>query len=344
MAARGRGSNVRPKNRFVELEAALDDPAYGASRTKYLVDHSKTIIARNGSPDVGFDASVNPYRGCECGCPYCFARPTHEYLGFDAGLDFESIIMVKPNAAALLRAELAKPSWRPQVLGLSGVTDPYQPVETKLQITRNVLKVLAEFRNPVSVITKRATITRDADVLADLARYGAAQVTVSVTTLNIHLARSMEPRASTPPDRLKTIRTLADSCVPVSVNVAPVIPGLNDHEIPAILRSAAEHGATAATMILLRLPHSVKNTFEEWLRRAVPLRADKVMARIRDARGGKLNDPTFGARMRGTGVYADQVRALFRLERKRLGLGSRIQELRTDAFLPPGGVQEPLFT
>lgn len=310
--AHGRGATSNPANRFERLyvvvdeevdEAALDPdgPLAGRVETRYLRDTSRSVITTNTSPDVGFDASLNPYRGCEHGCVYCYARPTHEYLGFSAGLDFESRILVKEDAPELLARELDSPRWRPQVLALSGVTDPYQPVERKLEITRRCLAVLAERRNPVGVVTKSSLVARDADHLAELARHGAAVVAVSVTTLEGELARRMEPRAPHPRERLKAISKLAGAGVPVSVMAAPVVPGLTDHEIPAILEAAAEAGASGAGYVMLRLPGAVAGLVEEWLEARFPDRKEKVLNRVRDLRGGRLNDPRFGSRMKGEG-------------------------------------------
>src|SRR3954452_21901889 len=267
---RGRGALGNPRNRFVSLDVIRDDDAHAlpddevcSPQTKFFRDTTRSIIAYNDSPDVGFDAGINPYRGCEHGCIYCFARPTHEYLDFSLGLDFETKILVKEDAPELLRAELSAKGWRPQTLGFSGVTDPYQPVERKLKLTRRCLEVLAEFRNPVAMITKNHLITRDADLLGELARHGAAMACISVTTLDAELARVMEPRASAPRARLEAIRALADAGVPVGVLVAPVIPGLTDHEMLPIIATAREHGASFAGYVPLRLPFGLKDLFEE---------------------------------------------------------------------------------
>src|SRR5690606_17272479 len=264
-----------------------------------LQDTTRSILAWNDSPDVGFDVGINPYRGCEHACVYCYARPTHEYLGFSAGLDFETRIMVKRQAPGLLEEALAKPSWRPRTIALSGNTDCYQPAERRLRITRRCLEVLAEFRNPVGIITKSYLVARDVDLLAELARHDAAAVVLSITTLRPELQRSMEPRAASPGRRLGAIRVLAAAGVPVGVNVAPVIPGLTDHELPSILEAAREAGASFAGMIVLRLPHGVKELFEEWLGQAVPERKAKVLNRIRALRGGALYDSRFNVRGRG---------------------------------------------
>lgn len=343
---RGRGAAHNPVNRFTRIEVEVD-PAEVTDDdlkrpTTYLDDTSKSVISRNQSPDIGFDASINPYRGCETGCSYCYARPGHEYLGLSAGLDFERIVFVKRRAPELLAAELSKPSWKPQVLALSGVTDPYQVVESKLRITRGILEVLARFRNPVSVITKRATLTRDLDLFEQLHAFRGVMVTFSITSLDPDVQRKMEPRGSTPADRLAAVRVLADLGIPVGVNVAPVIPGLTDHELPAIMEAAAAAGAVSAGMVMLRLPGAVRAVFTEWLGRAFPLRADRVQARIREMRGGELNDPRFGHRMRGEGPYAEQIHTLFRLEKRRLGL-DRKSTLDTSSFRVPGVRQPSLF-
>jgi len=337
LPVRGRGAPGNPANRFESLELeregwTADDPG---PETRLLRDRSRSIITRNRSPDVGFDASVNPYRGCEHGCVYCYARPTHEYLGFSAGLDFESRILAKEDAPRLLREELASPDWEPTVLAMSGVTDPYQPAERKLRITRGCLEVLAEARNPVVVITKSHLVTRDADHLAELASHGAARVALSVTTLEEDLRRVLEPRAATPSRRLDAVRKLSEAGIPVGVMIAPVIPGLTEHEIPAILEAAAEAGATHAAWIMLRLPHGVSEMFEAWLETHFPDRKEKVLGRIRDVRGGRLNDPRFGSRMRGRGPLADHISRLFRVSLRKAGLDGPREPLSAAAFRRP---------
>jgi DNA repair photolyase len=309
----------------------------------FLRDGTRTIIARNDSPDVGFGASINPYRGCEHGCVYCYARPTHEYLGFSAGLDFETKIMVKEDAPELLRAELSSPRWQPEVLGISGVTDPYQPIERKLQLTRRCLEVLAEFRNPCGIVTKNRLITRDIDILSELTRFNAAAVHVSLPTLDVPLNRVMEPRTSLPAQRLAAIEALADAGIPVGVLVAPVIPGLTDHEIPSVLDAAAKAGARFAGYTMLRLPYAVAPLFEEWLGQHFPERKDKVLNRIRDVRGGRLNKSEFGERMCGEGPFAEQIGALFAIAARKAGIG-RSPVLSTAAFRrPPRDGQLTLF-
>ena len=345
-ALRGRGAADNPANRFERLrhepdpDAAPDD---GSPPTEYYRDHTRSFITSNDSPDVGFTYSINPYRGCEHGCVYCFARPTHEYLGFSAGLDFETKIMVKEDAPRLLRKELASPRWTPQVLGLSGVTDCYQPIERRLRLTRRCLEVLAEYRNPVGIVTKNHLVTRDLDVLAELARHRAAAVFVSITTLDKDLARRLEPRATQPAGRLAAIEELARAGVPVGVLTAPVIPALNDHEIPAILEAAARAGACRAGFTLLRLPYAVAGLFADWLERHFPEKKEKVLGRVRAMRGGRLNDPRFGSRMRGEGALAEQIKALFALGCRKAGIAGRGPELSTAAFRRPGGRQLLLF-
>lgn len=336
---RGRGVAWNPPNRFERLALDLDPRADDGEEaplpeTVLLRDASRSILAYNDSPDVGFDVGINPYRGCGHGCVYCYARPTHEYLGFSAGLDFETKILVKEEAPALLRKALSARSWKPQVIALSGNTDAYQPVERKLEVTRRCLEVLSEFRNPVQVVTKSHLVTRDADVLSDLARYGAASVTVSITSLRPEVQRSMEPRAAAPHRRLAAIRALADAGVPVGVNVAPVVPGLTDQELPEILEAAREAGASFASYIVLRLPHGVKEIFDAWLAQHHPDRREKVLNRVRELRGGKLYDGRFGVRGRGEGLWADQLGALFRVSAARVGLG-RAPRLSAAAFRTP---------
>jgi DNA repair photolyase len=343
---RGRGSAANPPNRFEALHLERDedwDPAEDRPvRTEFFRDDSQSIISYNNSPDIPFRASLNPYRGCEHGCAYCYARPTHEYLGFSAGLDFETRIMVKENAPELLRAELSSSKWEPQWLALSGVTDAYQPVEKKLRITRRCLEVLAEFRNPVGIVTKNRLVTRDLDVLTELARFNAASVLLSLTTLIPERQRVMEPRTSSPQARLETIRQLKDAGVPVGIMIGPLIPGLTDEEIPSILEAAAAAGATSAAYIMLRLPLVVAPLFEDWLEREFPKRKEKVINRLREMRGGRLNTSEFGERMRGSGRYADQIDQLFKLSLRKFGYAARSHELSTAHFRRPGGTQMEL--
>jgi DNA repair photolyase len=334
----GRGTPANPSGRFERLalihEPVDDDDDRPSRPTEIFRDTSKSILSTNESPDVGLDVYVNPYRGCEHGCIYCYARPYHEYLGLSAGLDFESKIFVKDNAPALLRDALMSKSWKPRPIGFSGVTDCCQPIERTLKLTRGCLEVMAEFRNPVAIITKSYLITRDIDVLQSLAAHDAVQVVLSVTTLNDTLARAMEPRAARPGRRLQAIRELAAAGVPVGVNVAPIIPGLTDHEVPAILKAAAEAGAKSAGRIVVRLPHGLKDLFEQWLEQHAPERRNKVLGRVRDVRGGQLNDPSFGSRMSGEGPFAESIHRMFELHRNRLGLTQRT-ELSTGAFRRP---------
>jgi DNA repair photolyase len=352
---RGRGTAENPENRFTELalepddeglhQAALasGDESIPPPRTRYFVDASRSVVSKNDSPDLSFEASCNPYRGCEHGCVYCYARPTHEYFGLSAGLDFETKIFVKSDAPKLLRRELASPKWTPQTLVLSGVTDCYQPIERRLELTRGCLQVLAEFRNPVGVVTKNALVARDADLLSELAKHGAAAVYLSITTLDDELAALLEPRASRPAARLDAVAALRRAGVPVGVMVAPVIPGLTDHEMPSIVAAAAKAGAVAAGWTLLRLPFAVKELFDAWLARHRPDRRDKVLNRVRELRGGRLNDPRFGSRMRGEGEWARQLDQLFHAAVARAGLHSRPLDLTTKAFRRPGPQQRALF-
>lgn len=340
---RPRGTWTRPQNRFetrsLELDPEFEPTDEELPGVELLRDPTRGILAHNDSPDVGFDVSVNPYRGCAHACPYCFARPFHEYLGFDAGVDFETKILFKPEAPRLLRKALSSPRWEPRVLALSGVTDCYQPAERTLRITRGCLEVLAECRNPTVIVTKSWLVSRDADLLGELAAHGAASVAVSVTTLDRGLQRILEPGASPPARRLEAIETLARAGVPVTAMVAPVIPAVTDHEIPNILEAAASAGATSASKVMLRLPHAVAPLFEAWLDRHLPERKKKVLSKVRAMRGGRLYDGRFAVRQRGTGFGADQTEALFELARRRHGLARKGPELSTAAFRRPGGEQ-----
>jgi len=342
-----RGAAGNPANRFepIHLERDPDwNPEEDAlPTTKFYHDRTQTILNRNDSPDIGFTYSINPYRGCEHGCIYCYARPFHEYLGLSAGLDFETRIMVKTKAPQLLREELSAPKWQPQCIALSGVTDCYQPVERKLKLTRGCLEVLAEFRNPVGIVTKNALITRDLDLLTELARHNAVMVFVSVTTLDTDLRKVMEPRTSPPAARLATIRKLAEAGVPVGVLVAPVIPGLTDHEIPNLVAAAAAAGAKFAGTVTLRLPQAVAPLFEQWLTSHFPDRKEQVLNRIRSMRGGKLNDARFGRRMTGEGIFAEQIERMFNVACRRAGLADQRAELSTASFRCPGPEQLRLF-
>jgi DNA repair photolyase len=352
-AIRGRGAAENPTNRFERLAYVPDPDAAGqqddlaAERppTVYLRDPARSILATNTSPDVNFAASLNPYRGCEHGCSYCYARPTHEYLGFSSGLDFETRILVKEAAPELLRRELSAKRWRPQIVGMCGVTDAYQPIERRLELTRRCLQVFAEFRNPVQVITKNGLVTRDKDVLSELAQHGAASVSLSITSLDAKLLQVMEPRASHPLQRLRAIEALAHAGIPVGVMVAPVIPGLTDHEMPAILRAARDAGASYAGHTVLRLPRNVKELFSSWLERHHPDRRDKVLNRLRALRGGRLDDARFGTRMKGAGIYAEQIHDLFALAYRKAGFdpAAARPELSTAGFRRPGDRQLDLF-
>lgn len=338
---KGRGAADNPACRFDAIvpekyEEDVPDPEGPAPGTRLIPSPARSIISKNDSPDVGMDASINVYRGCEHGCSYCYSRPTHEYFGMSAGLDFESKILVKTDAPALLRKELSSPKWTPKVIAMSGVTDCYQPAEKKLRLTRACLEVLHEFRNPVLIITKNHLVTRDVDILAKMARHGYAAVILSVTSLDAKLSRLMEPRTSSPQMRLDAIRCLTDAGVPAGVNVAPVVPGLTDHEMPAILKAAAQAGAIHAGYVPLRLPHGVKELFSDWLQRNFPGRKEKVLNRIRDIRGGKLNDPDFNSRMQGTGIYAEQISALFEAGTRQHGLNQKPFGLSTAAFRRTG--------
>ncbi|MHC1765624.1 MAG: PA0069 family radical SAM protein [Verrucomicrobiia bacterium] len=340
---RGRGVSSNPANRFEELvlEPVDDFPVEErpGPRTRFYRDASQSIIAFNDSPDIPFRASINPYRGCEHGCSYCYARPTHEYLGFSAGLDFEAKIMVKEGAPELLRRELSSPKWTPQEIALSGVTDCYQPIERKLQLTRRCLAVLAEFRNPVNIITKNLLVTRDLDLLRELAAARAVHVNISINSLDPDLARVLEPRASAPQQRLTAVETLSEAGVPVGVLVAPIIPAINDDEIPSVLAAAKAAGARWAYTEVVRLPLTVALVFQEWLERQFPDRKEKVLGRIRAMRGGRLNDPRFGSRMRGEGVFADQISQLFHVARRKAGFPDEGPGLSTASFRRPGGEQ-----
>ena len=339
-ASNGRGAGSNPKNRFERLEVVPDpiepDDEAPLLRTQFIKDGTQSILTRNDSPDVGFTWSVNPYRGCEHGCAYCFARPTHEYLGYSAGLDFETKIVVKAHAPDLLRKELSASKWVPQTVALSGVTDCYQPVERKLEITRRCLAVLAEFRNPVAVITKNHLVTRDIDLYRELAAHQAACINISITTLDTHLAKKLEPRASPPLRRLKAIELLSKAGIPVCVLMAPCIPGLNDHEMLNIFTAAANAGAQAASFTPLRLPGAVAGIFSSWLDTHAPDKKEKILNRVREMRGGKLNDPNFGTRMRGAGFYAEQMAAMYRVAWKAAGFAKKPPiQLSAAHFRPP---------
>ncbi len=352
---KGRGIPENPPNRFerlhVEVEEELledlagSDPEFAVPQpqTRFYGYDSQSILSANDSPDLSFTYSLNPYRGCEHGCSYCYARTYHEYLGFNAGLEFETRILVKPNAPDLLEEALSAPKWVPQTLACSGATDCYQPIERKLEITRGCLEVLARFANPVTIITKSQLVTRDTDLLNQLAFYRASAVFMSITTLDRRLASCLEPRAATPQARLRTIEHLSSEGIPVGVSLAPIIPGLNEHEIPAILEAAADHGAAFATYTILRLPRNMPELFQAWLQRHYPQRAERVLGRIRDISNGALDESAFGARMSGKGTFAEQIRSLFTISARRNGLNRGGFQLSTAFFRHDGGSQLQLF-
>jgi len=351
----GRGAVSNPSGRFERFtrEPVDDTDAYAPDddpvpplATTVTPEKTRNIIARNDSPDVGFDRSINPYKGCEHGCVYCFARPTHSFLGLSPGLDFETKIFSKPEAARLLREALAKPGYRADVLVVGANTDAYQPVERELKITRSVLEVLQAHRHPVSIITKSSLVVRDVDILSEMAKDNLASVNHSITTLDRTLARTMEPRAATPERRLAAMKTLADAGVPVGVLASPMIPALNDSELERILEASAAAGAQWANYILVRLPHELKQLFVEWLNRHYPARAEHVLSILRDMRGGRLYDPRFGERMRGQGPYAELLKTRFTVACRRLRLNQADRALDTSKFRVPArrGAQRPLFS
>jgi DNA repair photolyase len=334
---RGRGAALNPANRFETLHVEIDADALSEEErrrvpTRFLRDASRSVLSRNDSPDIPFTYSLNPYRGCEHGCSYCYARPSHEYLGFSAGLDFETRILVKDRAPDLLAREFERPSWAPQVVALSGNTDPYQPAERSLELSRSCLEVFLRYRNPVSIVTKNHLVTRDIDILAEMATLNLVHVSISVTSLDDDLIGAMEPRTSRPARRLEAVRRLSEAGVPAGVLVAPVVPGLTDEEMPAILERAAEAGAKRASYIVLRLPGAVEPIFLEWLQRERPLRYDRVVGRLESLRGGRLNDARFGIRMRGEGPWARVFSRLFQMTARRLGLNAPTEPLATDLF------------
>jgi DNA repair photolyase len=343
--AKGRGSQLNPPNRFglphheLELEQVEHDVEYLEGlknlRTEYFPDSSKSIVAENDSPDVGFRFSINPYRGCSHGCSYCYARPTHEFFGLNAGLDFETKVFVKEAAPELFREFLSREKWIPEPIALSGVTDCYQPAERQFRLTRRCLEVALEARQPMSIITKNALVLRDLDVLRQMSAQNLVRVHFSVTTLDAELGRTMEPRTSTPAARLRAVRALTDAHVPVGILIAPVIPGLNDSEIPAILAASKAAGAQSAGYVMLRLPLTVAPVFQEWLERTQPERAQKIEARIRGMRGGKLNESQFGLRMRGKGALADQIQEIFVMFAHKHGLDGRLPPYDCSRFQRP---------
>jgi DNA repair photolyase len=350
--ARGRGARSNVTGRFESRVSEVFDDGWTDQdaepvqlQTKVTAEKAKTIICRNDSPDVGFSRSINPYRGCEHGCIYCYARPAHAYMGLSPGLDFESKLFFKPGAARLLERELAAPRYEPQVIHIGGNTDPYQPQERRLKVTREVIEVLSRFNHPFSIITKSALILRDLDLIAPMAERGLVRVAVSVTTLDRALARSMEPRAATPERRIGAIRALSQAGVPVAVMAAPMIPGLNDHELEAILDRVAEAGARSAGYVVLRLPREIKDLFREWLETDHPDRARRVMSLVRQMRHGKDYDAQWGQRMRGEGPIADLLSKRFAVAKKRLGLDTPMERLDVSQFRVPGrlGAQLDLF-
>jgi len=351
-ARRGRGTLSNASGRYERTSRLTIDDGWDnlnapapPLRTDILKDTTRTIIARNTSPDIGFDRSINPYRGCEHGCSYCFARPTHAYLGLSPGLDFETKIFAKPDAARLLDKELRAPSYRCRTMAMGTNTDPYQPAERHYKITKSILEVLARFNHPVSIVTKSALVARDIDVLMSMAERNLARVSLSVTSLDHALSRKMEPRASTPKRRLDAIRSLSDVGIPTGVMFAPAIPGLNDHALEGVLEAARDAGATSAGYVMLRLPLEVKDLFQEWLAAAVPERASRVMSLVKAMRGGMDYDPKWGERMTGNGPIAEALADRFRLACKRLGLNKPQPPLDTGQFKPPprSGDQLALF-
>ena len=343
---KGRGSALNPNSRFDRLGTEPFDDGWeslgllreedGGPKTHVSADRSRSVIARNQSPDIPFEQSINPYRGCEHGCIYCYARPSHAYLGLSPGLDFETKLWAKYDAAEILVKELARPGYRCSPIALGANTDPYQPIERKLSITRRIIETLARHDHPLTIVTKSSAVLRDIDLLAPMAEKGLASVALSVTTLDPALARRMEPRAAAPHRRLEALRELSAAGIPTVVMVAPIIPGLTDHESEAIMSAAAERGVWHAAYTLLRMPHEIKELFRNWLLHHEPLKADRVISLHRQCRGGRLNDPRFGHRMRGDGTYAELIARRFRIARKRYGLDRRIPDLNTELFKKPG--------
>lgn len=346
-----RGAVSNTEDRYHQLtHEAVDDGWYAddetvAVKTTVTIDSPRTIISHNESPDLPFEQSINPYRGCEHGCVYCYARPTHAYLGMSPGLDFETKLLARPNAPALLRKELGRQGYRCRVIAMGTNTDPYQPIERRYEITRDILKVLAEYRHPVTITTKSTLIQRDIGILTELARQNLVQVQVSVTTLDNDLSRKLEPRAAAPGRRIETIRQLSNAEIPTTVLVAPIIPFLTDKHLESILEAGAQAGAQRAAYILLRLPLEVKELFKEWLAAHEPLKAEHVMSLVRQYRDGRENDATFGRRMRGTGEFADLIRQRFQIARRKFGLDAPLPPLDESQFQPPRETtpQLPLF-
>jgi DNA repair photolyase len=343
----GRGAAINPPNRFeaLHVEADPDCPEEERPnpRTQFFYDATESLLTKNNSPDVGFSYGFNVYRGCEHGCAYCFARPYHEYLGWSSGLDFETKILVKLRAPELLRRELTAKNWQPQPIAMSGATDCYQPAERHFRLTRRCLEVCAELRHPIFIITKNALITRDLDVLGELARFNCISVNLSVTSLDADLAGKLEPRASRPAARLQAIRQLSAAGIPTSVMVAPIIPGLTDHEMPAILEACADAGATRAGHVLVRLPFAVKDVFLQWLDDHAPTKKKRIVDRLMTLHGGKLYDSNWGKRMSGEGIFAEQLTELFKVTARRAGLNQQEFELSTEHFRRPGGSQLELW-
>ena len=342
----GRGAASNPatqfdKHHYEEDPAELEEKDLRQVQTEYIVDTSRTVLAKNNSPDIPFTYSINPYRGCEHGCIYCYARPSHEFLGYSAGLDFETKIVVKKDVATLLKKELLKKSWEPQVIALSGNTDPYQPVERRFQLTRACLEVLAWHRNPAALITKNYLVTRDLDLLQEMAERNLVNVSISITSLKPEITGVMEPRTSRPARRLKAIEELAKRGVPVGVMVAPVVPGLTDEEMPEIVKAAADHGALWAHYVMLRLPGAVRELFVEWVGNEFPDRKNRIINRLHDLRGEELTDKRFGIRMRGEGRWAEIISQLHKNTVKRLGLNQSRARLAIHHFRRSG--QQDLF-
>jgi DNA repair photolyase len=344
-AIKGRGAADNPRGRFEKLARDRDDDHVEAHpQTVITLQQARSIISRNDSPDLPFNQSINPYQGCEHGCIYCYARPSHAYLGLSPGLDFETKLFAKENAAELLRKEFMDPGYRCELISLGANTDPYQPAERRQRITRSILEVLWEFRHPVGIVTKGSLIERDLDLLEPMAAEGLVQVFVSIGTLDAEIARTLEPRAAAPYRRVETVRRLSARGVPVGVFVAPVIPFLNDKDMEAVLEAVAAAGARSASFTLLRLPWEVKDLFKGWLEQHVPLKAAHIMARIRDMRGGRENDPEFGSRMKGEGQYAELLRARFEVACRRLKLNAdKRYRVETGKFRRPPAAQGSLF-
>jgi DNA repair photolyase len=338
---RGRGSLSNAIGRFESLARVLEDDGWGSSeelaplRTEVTEERARRIITRNDSPDLSFDRSINPYRGCEHGCVYCFARPTHAFMGLSPGLDFETKLFAKPDAAILLEGELARKGYRPKTIAMGTNTDPYQPIERQRRITRSILEVLERTGHPVGIVTKSGLVTRDIDILARMAARGLVKVALSVTTLDAKLARALEPRAATPSKRLATIAALSEAGIPTTVMMAPVIPAINDMEIERILEAASEHGAREAGYVLLRLPLEISGLMREWLAEHRPDKLDHVFSLMQSTRGGKDYDARWGLRMSGTGPYAWMIGRRFEIAAARLGLNARKLKLRTDLFIRP---------